>query len=203
MKSNAAPAARRTYRQGARAEAAEATGRRIVAAFQEAMRDQWLEDITLDRVAQAAGVTVQTLIRRFGGKEGLLAAVRDHMGREVLARREAPVGDIERAVTNVCIDYEASGDMIVRTLFQEERFPVLKPMLDLGRAGHRRWVASVAEPWLAPLADDVRKVALDALVAALDVYVWKLLRRDLGRSAEETRAAMLRLARSAVDQSRN
>ncbi len=197
MKSNAAE--KRDYRQGARAEAAEATGRRIVSALIEAMRDQWLEDITLDQVARAAGVTVQTVIRRFGGKEGLLLAVRDQMGGEVMARREAPVGDLERAVANVCADYEASGDMIVRTLAQEQRFPVLKPLLDHGRAGHRQWLSEVAAPWLDRLAGPAREASLDALVAALDSYVWKLLRRDLGRSAEDARAVMLRLARGALD----
>jgi AcrR family transcriptional regulator len=198
MKSNAAE--KRPYRQGARAEAAEATGRRIAAVFVEAMRDRWLEDITLDQVAEAAGVTVQTVIRRFGGKEGLLRAARDHIGGEVLAVREAPVGDLERAVANVCADYESTGDMIGRLLAQEKRFPDLKPFLDFGRNGHRAWVSEVAAPWLEGLDRKAREAALDSLVAALDVYVWQLLRRDLGRSAEATRKTMLRLARGVVDQ---
>ncbi len=192
-------AEKRPYRQGARAEAAEATRRRIVAAFTEAVRERWLEDITLDQVAEAAGVTVQTVIRRFGGKEGLLAGMRDQFGGEVLETRKAPVGDLERAVANVCADYESSGDMIVRLLAQERRFPTLKPFLDFGRAGHRRWVADVAAPWIDGLDAPAREAAIDALIAAMDVYVWTLLRRDLGRSAEATRKTMLRLARGVVE----
>lgn len=192
--------ARRPYRQLARAQAAEATGRRVIAAFVEAMRHQWLEDITLDQVARAAGVSVQTIIRRFGGKDGLILAAREHVERGVLARRAVPVGHLAQVVANLCADYEVSGDMFIRLLAQEERFPALKPFLAYGRAGHRRWVSEVASPWLADLGDARREATLDALVAAMDVYVWKLIRRDLGRSAEETRAVLLSLAKGALGQ---
>lgn len=198
MNSRPSLPARRSYRQSARADAAEATGRRILDAFQEALRDHWLEDITLDRVAAAAGVTVQTVIRRFGGKDGLLKAVREHMRPQVLGRRQSPVGDLDRAVANLCADYEASGDMIARLLAQEERFPDLKPLLDFGRERHREWVAMIAEPWIGPLTPARRRAVLDALVAAMDVYVWKLIRRDMGRSAADTRAVMSELAAGVI-----
>ena len=200
MKGAAAGQERRPYRQSVRAEAAEATGRRILDAFQDAMRDNWLEDITLDQVARVAGVTVQTLIRRFGGKDGLLRAVREHMERDVMRRRETPLGDLERAVSNLCVDYEASGDMIVRILAQEGRFPDLTPLLDFGRERHRHWVSQVSAPWLQALPKGRQQRAIDTLVTALDVYVWKLVRRDMGRSREETRRVMLRLAAGARDQ---
>jgi AcrR family transcriptional regulator len=201
MKSPTAPKlTRRPYRQTARAEAAEATGGRILDAFADAMRKKWLEDITLDEVASAAGVTVQTVIRRFGGKEGLLAASRDHLGEQVRADRKVPVGDLERAVANLCADYENSGDMIVRLLAQEERFAVLDGLLDYGRAEHRAWVSLVCAPWLDPLGPKQREAALDALVAALDVYVWKLARRDMSRSRLETQRLILRLARGVIQQ---
>ena len=200
MKSATAREARRPYRQSARAEAAEATGRRILDAFQDAMRDNWLEDITLDQVARVAGVTVQTLIRRFGGKDGLLRAVCEHMERDVMSRRETPVGDLECAVANLCVDYEASGDMIVRILAQESRFPNLTPLLDFGRERHRHWVSQIAAPWLQALPSGRQQSAIDTLVTALDVYVWKLVRRDMGRSREDTCQVMLRLAAGARDQ---
>jgi len=200
MKSRTAPSEKRAYRQGARADAAEATGQRILAAFIEAMGQEWLEDITLDQVARSAGVTVQTVVRRFGGKEGVLAAAQKEMGRQVLGRRETPVGDLERAIANLIEDYEVSGDMVIRSLAQEGRFPALKPLLDYGRAEHRRWLATVAAPWLQAMPDDRRRRALDALVIATDVYTWKLLRRDMGRSRAEARATVLRLAGAALDQ---
>ena len=63
----------RAYQQNARAESTEATGRRIVDAFLHRLMNHWFDEITLDQVAADAGVTVQTVVRRFGGKDGLLA----------------------------------------------------------------------------------------------------------------------------------
>jgi AcrR family transcriptional regulator len=189
---------RRPYRQSARAEAAEATGQRIVAAFRQALSADWLEDITLEQVAREAGVSVQTVIRRYGGKTGLLDAVTNEIEAEVRTVRGAPVGDLKAAVASLCADYESTGDMVLRLLAQEPRYPALKARLDYGREGHRGWVAEIAEPWLARLSGPGRHAALDALTAAMDVYVWGLARRDWGRSAEETRELILRLATAAL-----
>lgn len=198
MNSATTPAEKRAYRQGARAEAAEATGRRIVDAFIAAMERDWMEDITLDRIAADAEVTVQTVIRRFGGKDGLIQAAAREIGRQVMVRRELSVGDLRRAVANLIEDYEVSGDMVIRSLAQELRFPSLKPLLDFGRSEHRRWLSQIAAPWLEPLTPETRRATLDALVVATDVYVWKLLRRDMGHSREAVEAMILGLATSAL-----
>src|SRR2546423_2368540 len=91
----------RRYLQGARAEAAEATGRHIVEAFLAQLMTQWFDDITLDRVAEDARVTVQTVVRRFGGKEGLLGEAVKIMALQIRAQRGNPQGDIERVVSNL------------------------------------------------------------------------------------------------------
>jgi AcrR family transcriptional regulator len=189
---------RRNYRQSARAEAAEATAARIVEAFRRALQAHWLEDVTLEQVAREAGVSVQTVIRRFGGKQGLLEAVAGLMEGEVRAVRGAPRGDLAAAVANLCADYEASGEIILRLLAQEPRHPPLKPLLDFGRREHRAWVEGVAEPWLERLSPPARTAALDALTAAMDVYVWKLARQDWGRSPEAARDLILRLSTGAL-----
>jgi AcrR family transcriptional regulator len=197
---NSAPSSpsRREYRQGARAEAAETTGRRIVGVFLAALRQQWLEDITLEQVAREAEVSVQTVIRRFGGKPGLLAAVAEVMELDVRSARGLPCGDIAATVANLCTDYESTGDMLIRLLAQEARHPALGPLLNLGRVHHRQWVADVTAPWIDGLDAPVREAALDAIVACLDVYVWNLLRRDMGRSADQTRATMLRMTQAVL-----
>src|SRR5215472_153231 len=96
----------RQYTQRARAEAAEATGRRIVEAFLARLMGQWFDEITLDQVAEDAGVTVQTVVRRFGGKEGLLASAAKAFGEQVEAQRVAPLGNIGLLVENLLGDYE-------------------------------------------------------------------------------------------------
>lgn len=193
MKSQPTP---RRYTQGARAEAAEATARRIVEAFLARLMAEWYDEITLDRVAVDAGVTVQTVVRRFGGKEGLLAAAVKPLGERINATRETTPGDVTRAVERVLADYEQTGDAVVRLLALEPRHPALHEVLSFGRSEHRRWAAAAFAGPLARLSAQARERATDALVVATDVYTWKLLRRDFGRSLAATAATMRQLVES-------
>jgi AcrR family transcriptional regulator len=188
----------RRYTLRARAQAAEATARRIVEAFLARLTKQWFDEITLDRVAEDAGVTVQTVVRRFGGKEGLLAEAVQIMGDQVSARRATPPGDIGRLVSHLFEDYEQSGDAVIRLLALEPRHAALKKFLAVGRRWHRDWVAGHFEAEFARLDRAARTPALDALVIATDVYTWKLLRRDMGRSLSAARTTMKQLICAAL-----
>jgi AcrR family transcriptional regulator len=190
-------AVKRTYNLGRRAEAAEATARRILDSFVQRMADGWFEDVRLEDVAADAGVTVQTVLRRFGSKEGLLEATAERIGEEVRTRRRAPAGDIESIIAAIITDYEASGDLIMRMLSQEDRQPAIKRMTDLGRSEHRAWLAKDFAPWLDPSRPD----QLDALVVATDLYVWKLIRRDMRRPVPALHALMRRLVAAALEPS--
>lgn len=197
MKFDADP--KRAYRQTARAATAEANAGRIVAAFRAGLERLWFDEIRLEDVAHDAGVTVQTLIRRFGGKEGLLEATVDVMAAEIMAMRATVPGDIPRAVRALSDDYEVSGDLILRLLAQEERWPALRRITDIGRREHRDWVAAIFAPWLDGLAAEPARRRLDALVVATDLYVWKLVRRDLQRPIDEFHALAARLIATALD----
>jgi AcrR family transcriptional regulator len=186
---------KRPYRQGARADATAATGRRIVEAFVECNRDHWFSEVTLESVAQRAGVTVRSIIRRFGGKAGLIDAVVAHMGPKVRAERTAAPGDIDDAMRRLFVFYEEHGDGIVRNLVQEPFHPALKPILNLGRADHRAMLATIFAPWLEPLPAALQQRTHDALDIALGVATWHQLRRDHGRSETEASATI----RSMVD----
>jgi len=194
------PAHSRPYRQSVRAEAAEATARRVIEAFSDCMRNRWFDELTLEEIAGRAGVTARTVIRRFGGKEGLLAAFAEDFIPAVGVSRDAAPGDVDAAVERVVAVYEAWGDGIIRNLAQEERHPALKPLLDRGRAAHRAITAQAFAPWLEPLAEPDRRRTLDTLVAATDVYAWKLARRDIGRSREETATLLRRLVDAVLAQ---
>lgn len=183
----------RRYRQTARASAAEATGERILDSFLHRFRQHWLEEITLDAIAADAGVTVQTVIRRFGGKDQLLEAAADHLDREAIGRRAVAVGDVARAIDLITADYEADGDLYWRLLAQEDRYPQLRAFCERGRAGHREWVEQVFRPWLDGLTPKAAAARLDTLVVATDVYLWKLLRRDLQRPIRGYKATLTTL----------
>jgi AcrR family transcriptional regulator len=190
----------RPYHQRARAVATEATARRILEVFGAFMRETWFDEITLEDVARQAGVTVRTVIRRFGGKEGLLEAFVDDFVPSVRISREARPGDVAGAIAQVAAIYEEWGDSVIRNLAQEERHPALGRLLDLGRENHRAITAQVFSPWLDRLAVPDRTATLDALVLATDVYAWKLVRRDMGRTPEDTACLMRRLVDAVLAQ---
>src|SRR5712692_9898103 len=66
---------KRVYHQTARAAAAEELRQRVVTTFYKLLLSRWVDEITLDDVAASAGTTRQTVIRLFGGKEGLVEAI--------------------------------------------------------------------------------------------------------------------------------
>lgn len=180
----------RQYRMGARAEATAATGERIIAAATELFLSRQYEEVALGDVARHAGVTVQTLIRRFGSKEGLVAAAAEVGSREVREQRdEAPVGDVAGAVRNLFEHYEQWGDRVLLMLCQEERVEPLRQITDAGRALHRDWVERTFSAWLRD-RDTHRQQRFAQLVAVTDVYVWKLFRRDQGLSREAAERAL-------------
>ena len=180
----------RPYRQTARAAAAAQTGRDILAAAVALWRERALDAITLADIAERAGVSVQTVIRRFGSKEGVVeAAIAADASGIPQARQAAPVGDVSAALDVLLAHYEADGDAVLRTLALEDRLPAARQIAENGRAFHRAWCARVFAPFLPDPGDGGGTARLDAFVAATDLSLWKLLRHDLGRSAEATRDA--------------
>ena len=195
--------ASRSYAQRARAQSTEATGQRIVDAFLARLMQQWFDEITLDHVAGDAGVTVQTVVRRFGGKEGLLTNAVQILAPQIRAQRAAPPGEIDRLVENLVADYEKTGDAVIRLLALEPRYPALKSVLEFGRTEHRRWVSGAFAELLNKLDGTVRQRALDALIIVTDVYTWKLLRRDMARSVRATAATMKNLLQATITEYSN
>jgi AcrR family transcriptional regulator len=182
---------KRPYRMRARAEAAAETGRRILAAVVELHMERFFDQVSLEDVAERAGVTVQTVIRRFGSKERLIQAATEAANSEVTHQRDqAPVGDIEGAVRNLVDHYEEWGDGVLRLLAQEGRVAAFRSVTDTGRTLHYEWVERVFAPLLAKRTGQARRRLLAELIAICDVYFWKLLRRDLSLSREQTELAI-------------
>jgi AcrR family transcriptional regulator len=160
--------------------------------------EKWYDEIRLEQVAEDAGVTVQTVVRRFGGKAELLAEAVRSMIRDAKERRATPPGDPERLVRSLVADYERTGDTIIRLLALEPRHAVLHEHLTQARRRHRDWVARAFTDDLERLEAGARESAIDALVIATDVYTWKLLRRDMGRGVAATQDAIAGMIRSTL-----
>jgi AcrR family transcriptional regulator len=195
MKLTATP---RPYRQTARAASAEATKASILEAFQRRLEGHWFEDIRLEDVARDAGVTVQTVIRLFAGKDGLLVATIDRMADAINRGRGAPGGDVSLMVKRIVEDYEQVGDLVIRLLAQEERHPAIRKVTDLGRREHRAWMSKAFAAALSALPEPEARRRLDALVVATDLYVWKLIRRDMRRPLSELQALMKSMIQAAL-----
>jgi AcrR family transcriptional regulator len=192
----------RPYRMVARAEAAATTAERILDAAVEVFWELPTDQISLDEIARRAGVTVQTVIRRFGGRDGLFAAAVERESERVRRQRdEAVPGDTAGAVGVLIEHYEVIGDRVLKMLAEEERIPALKAIVDRGRTVHRDWCARVFAPSLNRLRGSQRKRRLAQFVAVCDVYTWKLLRRDAGLTRRQTELAVLELLNPLLEES--
>jgi AcrR family transcriptional regulator len=192
-------ASSRPYRMQARAAAAARTADSILAATARLWREHPVDEITLELIAEQAGVSVRTVIRRFGSKTGVFAStIEEESARIAAERNEAPVGDVEGALDVLLRHYERDGEAVLRTLAMEEKVAEARMIVERGRAEHRGWCDRVFGPRL-PEKSEAREARLDALVAGTDLYIWKLLRRDLGRSLDEVKDAMRMLVEGVLD----
>ena len=183
---------KRSYTMTVRARRVEQTRRQILDAVVTLHAERLAADIALDDVAERAGVSVQTVLRHFGSRAGLVEAAVPHAEREVRAERRAPVGDLDQAVRVVVDHYEQRGDGVLLMLAQEAHEPLMARVTEQGRRVHREWVLEVFAPYL-PEVGTEREALADLLAVATDVYTWKQLRRDrgLGRASTEQRIRTL------------
>ena len=137
----------RTYTMTARAEAAERTRVGILEAAIRLATTRLLADVSLDDIAAEAGVSVQTVLRRFGSRAGLIEAATTHASQEVGEERLSPVGDVAAAVDVVIDHYELRGDGVALLLAQETTDPQVRRITDSGRRLHRDWVETVFAPY--------------------------------------------------------
>jgi AcrR family transcriptional regulator len=180
---------KRSYTMGARAAAVEQTRRRIVVAMFELGSTRVLAEVSLDDVARTAGVSVQTVLRQFGSRAGLVEATIEHALDTVTEERRAPVGDVGGALEVLLEHYERRGRTALLMLAQEGVDEQVGRVARTGRRLHRAWVEDVFAPWLGGGPDGLA----DLLVVATDVYTWKLLRLDRGLSRAVTRQRMAAL----------
>lgn len=187
------PTLARAYVQSRRAEAAAETGVRIEAAATAVFFE--LGGLpTLDAVAARAGVTVQTVLRRYGSKERLFATCVERGAREVETQRGSVVpGDLGGAIDNLVAHYDEWGERSLSVLRLERESAASRAVATRGRAVHAAWVAAAFGPCLSALRGKARARRLAQLVAVTDVHVWKLLHIDQGLDRQETRAALLDL----------
>jgi AcrR family transcriptional regulator len=188
----------RGYDMTHRARAAAGTTERIVDSTEELLASTQVADVTLHAIAAGANVSVQTVLRHMGSREGCFEAVGNRLRARIDDQRgRSQPGEVDDALDALCIHYEAEGRLVLNLLAQETSDPLAHQAVAEGRALHRAWVERCFGPLLPTTGRDR---AVDALVAATDLYVWRLLRLDLGRSASDTRATIGHLVRALLSE---
>jgi AcrR family transcriptional regulator len=197
--------ATRKYEQRLRAEGAEETRQRILAAVDERLRAAPSEPVSVDRVAKQAGVARSTVYLVFRSRSGLLGAYTDHVFERA---------GFERLVENVALpdsrERMVDGLRIGTEIFAADRdvFRALYSMSSLDPDA----VGGAIEGW-----EDRRTAGLAAIAARLDkagllrpgvtakqaadqlwIYtsfdVFDLLFTGRGMSVEETSGAIIDMA---------
>lgn len=191
----------RPYRQRARAEGASRTRESILDAMVSLGMERATVNVSLADVAERAGVSVQTVLRHFGTRDGLFDEALRHGAARIAAERRPPSRDVRAAISTLFDHYELRGDGVIRLLAQEAFDERVAQVTENGRRTHREWVSQVIA---AATEEDVpvSDALVDQVVVVTDVYAWKLLRRDRGLARDEAEdrvrgmvEAMLRAAR--------
>ena len=126
--------ATRPYVMTARAEAVAQTRERILQAITGLAGRGPLAAISLADVAADANVSVQTVLRQFGSRDGLIDAAVETAHQRIVNERTAPSGDVPAAVSALVDSYEKGGDGSILLLGQEPTTHALR--------ASRRWGGS-------------------------------------------------------------
>jgi AcrR family transcriptional regulator len=192
---------KRPYRGTVQAEVAELTRQRIHDATLRLFLELPFDQITLNLVAERADVTVQTILRHFKSKEGLVYATARKLGDAVIQQRDAaPVGDIPGALQNLMEHYESVKLFALHSLNLEGHSAEIDEFLREGRLYHRNWVERVFAPFIERADSKERERLIAQLVALCDIYTWKLLRLDAGLTRAETEQAIYEMLTSLLEQ---
>ena len=195
----------RAYDMTKRSDAVGGTRRRIAEAALALFKERDYEAVSLDQIARAAGVSHQTVLNHCENKAGVLLAAGELFSEEIRElEADAIPGDVTSVVHTTCVRYEVLGDANARWATMGTRAPEVAEGLARGRLGFQAWLEEVLGD-LMPDDDqpDERRRVLLGLHAALDVFTWKLLRRDLGLSQAQTEAQLTDLVLGVLARHRN
>lgn len=185
----------RVYTMTARAAAAERTATRVIDAMLERFGRLPYDQIRLEDVAADAGVTVQTVMRRFATKAGLMRATVERELAHVAELRESQASaDLDGILTDLVTHYESYGTLILKVYAEAPMVEGLAPLAAAARDHHLSWCRRTFEQHVDPSVDDlVRERRLAQVTAACDATTWRILRMDAGLDPQQTLLALVEM----------
>lgn len=166
---------------------AEKTRQAIILAVARLWEKHSFRDITLQLVAQEAGVTTRTILRKFGSREGLFNEALSREAARISAERgKATPGDVEETLKVLLRSYESMGDAAIRNIYLEPELEIAQKIGDSGRRIHREWCMRMFAPFLPDAGHREYETALASYIAATEFYLWKLLRKDMRCTEKQT-----------------
>ncbi|ORW83952.1 hypothetical protein AWC26_00595 [Mycobacterium shimoidei] len=174
-----------------RAIAAAQTADNILGATKDLVAEKPFREITLADIAARSGVTVQTILRRFGDKDSVFAAAVTRFTAEVHEQRgHAVPNNVADIVANLVQHYEDWGRLMLHLLSEQHTAPAVADTIAAAKRYHRDWCQAMFPDALDGLKEPNRSRRLAELVAICDLRTWELLRIDFGLSRAETAAAL-------------
>jgi len=199
----------RKYTQQARAVAAEETRRRILEAMRDRLRVAPSEALSIERVAQEAGVARSTVYLLFGSKAGLFEALgqdlleRTGFRRIVDAVALPEARDAVRESLRAAVSVYAAERDVARTIYsmwslEPEAVRRAFEVVERGRAeGQRRMAERLAEQGHLP-PDVTIEEATDILWVITSFETFDQLYTGRGLSEADTAARLVMMAERAL-----
>ncbi len=187
---------RRGYESALRQRQEEETRALILQAFGEQVRASRAGEFSLPEVAARAGVSVRTLYRHFGSREGLLDALQAHAAAQVTPSLPTSVDELLGLAPTLFATFDAHAPWV-------EAMVRSGPVSELRAAGKPRRVA-LFRALTAPLVEGLPQgdaAAVQALIKHLvSAETWLVLRRDFGVDGPTAGRAVARALRALVAQ---
>ena len=158
--------------------------RRLLTAAEEVLAEVGYEDVTMNAVAERAGVSVGSIYRRFEGRDQLLAVLKDRMAADLEARIVAAVeaapqdlDGVVRAYVHALAAAVAHDSAVLPDLFgRRDR----RSLSDRGQAALEAgygYFASATRPfWASVERSDVEEAVRAAAETILAAFVHRAMR---------------------------
>ncbi len=177
----------------ARAESIKETGDRILDATLVLFAQRPVDRIRLDEIADTSGVTVPTIVRRYGGKSGVLVALVERELARIAARRTAHADDpLDDVIRDLVEHYERYGLLILKVYSES---PLIEGLAEVSARAREHHVAWCRVTFSRRITGDpaVHARRLAATIAVCDATTWRILRQDGGLDPSQTRASLKEL----------